>query len=344
MLPLLLTALVTAAPQHVQATLAELRAEPLTLAGASRAGWNAFEVGDEAAAALWAERQLVLEGEAPLADPVSPYREAGRVHELREIPGPVHLAACDGQRVEYLGSFDDGWDFVGGWRAQIAGPRDPVETDDIERFLEPLTGHPWTAYGPEGDRPRQVGGDSFARPFIVPAWNEEYRTSGDEIADRGAESTLVLGTCSQAGEVYFSQLLDRARPSRPGTGEIERLTASLAPRREGFEVSAVDTGAFSGLREAVADFSGPMGDGQAFVVRRWIVQGDSVRGDAEVAWYAGDPGPIPDRTWLSPAYRVLIGLMPTTSTEKSRTRGYVILVWHPSGARFVSVMTEGHGC
>ena len=161
---------------------------------------------------------------------------------------PVHMAACDGQRVEYLGSFEEDWDFVAGWRAQIAGPREPVEAADIVRFLEPLTGRPWTAFGPDGGRPEPVQGGSFARPFIVPVWNEVYRTTGDEIADRGAESTLVLGTCSQAGEVYLSRPMDRARPRKPGSGEIEQLTASLAPRREGFQVSALDTGAYSGLR------------------------------------------------------------------------------------------------
>ncbi len=260
-----------------------------------------------------------------------------------ETAAPVHLAACDGQRVEYLGSFEQGWNFVAGWRAQIAQPRDPVDATDIDRFLEPLTGQRWTAYGAGGESPRSVEGE-FERPFIVPVWNEEYRTTGDEVEDRGAESTLVLGTCSEAGEVYLSRPLDRARPSRPGTGEIEALTASVAPRRAGYEVSAVDTGAYSGLREVVADFTTPTADEPRYTVRRWVVQGDSVRGDAAVSWYEGEPGSIPDRTWFSPAYRVLIGLMPTTSTEKSRTRGYVVLVWHPGGARFTPVLLDGSGC
>ncbi len=323
---------------------ADLAAEPLTVMGASRAGWDAYRAGDEAGAVAWAERQLVLAGEAALADPVALYRDAGRVHEPAATDGPVHLAACDGRRAEYLGSFDGDWDFAGGWRAQLAGPRDPLEPAEVDRFLADLSGRHWITFTPGDEPPHPLEGSPFVRPFVVGTWNEEYRVFGDGGEDGGGESTLVLGPCGRAGEVYASRPLGQARPSRPGSGEIERLTSTLVPRREGYEVSAVATGSYSGLREAVADFTGPGGPDGVFTARRWVLHGGMIRGEAEVSWFAGAPDPIPERTWFAPATRVLVGVMPTTSNEKSFNRGFVVVVWRPAGARFVSVLTEGSGC
>lgn len=269
MLLALLTALGLASPVHVQASLLQLRQAPD--AEAAPVAWlrigTAVDVVDEEGEWVqvhvtdrpdafpvsgWVRGRFLdvdaptpegLERDALLARQVED-RATLRDRRMALLGGevdraePVHVAVCEGERVELLGVVEPDGSFSD--RSQWTPSR--------SQLLD-LSALHWTETVPGGE-PAPISGSPFVRPFVTERWNEQDPSpfapgTCDGICETAAH--VILGPCEQAGTLYTSQPVASgslgsevvSETVHQPYGDYQRLTWTL--RSDGWSAS-VDLG------------------------------------------------------------------------------------------------------